>query len=78
MGSNPFTATSFMVCTKCKQDCVGFPTGNPEDDMCMDCAFPMLKEASDSAVEAVAIGHWRRTGEFVDGRTLMRRAIGIE
>lgn len=31
-----------MKCSKCGLDCVGFSTGNPEDDMCDECSFPAL------------------------------------
>ena len=31
-----------MKCTKCGQECMGFPTGNVEEDVCEDCGFPEL------------------------------------
>jgi len=52
-----------MKCSKCGEDCVGFPTGNPEEDICSDCAFPALKEASDAAAKSVEEEHFNRTGE---------------
>ncbi len=66
-----------MVCNICKQDCVGFSTGDPAEDICSDCAFPMLKKASENALERISFSHYLETGEFVDGGDLMRRAIGM-
>ena len=67
-----------MICTKCQQHCMGFATGDTEQDICSDCAFPALARASAAGVQAVSDAHFERTGERVDGRKLMRQAIGME
>jgi len=67
-----------MICNKCGEDCCGFPTGDPKEDICSDCAFPALKHASEAAAEAVEINHWKRTGEFKTCGELLRREIGME
>jgi len=52
-----------MLCNKCGEECMGFPTGDPNEDICMDCAYPGLKEASNAAAIAVEEEHFNRTGE---------------
>jgi hypothetical protein len=66
-----------MICTKCDCDCCGFPTGDPDEDVCSDCAFPMLKHASEYAAEAMEINHWRDTGETKSTGELLRKALGM-
>ena len=66
-----------MKCTKCSKECVGFPTGDPKEDMCSDCAFPSLNRASDNAAEAVEIEYWRRTGEFKTCGAIFRGILGM-
>lgn len=62
-----------MKCNLCGVECVGFPTGDPKEDICSDCAiFPNLRKISDDEAEAIEINHWRKTGEFEDGRKLFR------
>ena len=73
----PFAAlagsASGCVCKKCGQPMVGYPG----DDECSDCAFPMLKQASDAAARAVEEAHYERTGERKTCGELLRKTLGM-
>lgn len=81
-GSNPPTLTilterKVMICTKCGCDCVGFPSGNPEEDICMECAFPILAEAAEAGSRAMEKAHFDQTGEKKTSGEILRKIIGI-
>jgi len=61
-----------MICNSCGQECVGFPTGNPKEDICSDCAFPALKAASEAASRAVEEDYFERTGERKTSGEILR------
>ena len=67
-----------MTCTKCKQECVGFPTGDPDEDVCSDCAFPELTKAVESAAQAVEELHFKRTGKKKSCSEIFRGILGIK
>lgn len=52
-----------MKCSKCKQECVGFATGDVDEDICDDCAFPEFKKAASHAFEKMKEEHFKRTGK---------------
>ncbi len=52
-----------MKCSKCGEFCVGAETGVLEEDVCMECAYPALKDASEAAARRVEENHFERTGE---------------
>ena len=52
-----------MICNKCGEECMGFPTGDSAEDICSDCAFPELARAAEAGRKAVEEQHFKRTGE---------------
>ena len=66
-----------MLCNKCGVDCVGFPTGDPEEDICSDCAFPGLRDAAKYAAKRLEERHFDRTGESETAGALMRKVLGM-
>ena len=67
-----------MICNKCGVNCVGFATGDPEEDICSDCAYPSIKKAREAACEGIEIDHWQRTGEFKTAGELLRKTLGMQ
>jgi hypothetical protein len=66
-------SASGCVCKKCGQPMVGYPG----DDECSDCAFPILKQASDAAARALEEAHYERTGERKTCGELLRKTLGM-
>lgn len=66
-----------MICNKCGVDCVGFPTGDPVEDVCSDCAFPAMTKAFESARKHVEEQHFNRTGVEKTAGELFRSVLGM-
>jgi hypothetical protein len=66
-----------MICNKCGVDCSGFPTGDPAEDICSECAFPMLKLASESAIKSVEAFYLEKTGQHKSGNEILRQSLGF-
>lgn len=62
-----------LVCLKCKTPMVGYPG----EDICSDCAYPVIKQAREAAAAAMEQDHFARTGNKVPAGELIRQSLGI-
>jgi hypothetical protein len=67
-----------MKCTKCGEECIGFATGIPSEDICEDCAFPTLKKARESAAKAVEESYFKMHGEKKSCGEIFRGILGMK